>query len=443
MKRAIREHLRDFVGIAVLVVLGLVTTGVILAQQQQSFPSWVPILGQDHFELKAEFSSAQAVTPGQGQQITIGGIKVGTVSSVNLESGRAVVTMEVDNKYAALIHPDATLLLRPRTGLQDMTIEVDPGTAGQPVKEGTTLPLANSQPNVQPDQILASLDGDTQGFLRLLLQAAGKGLAHNGPKLAAGLKRFQPTARDLAKLNGALAKRHRLIARAITNFGLVSEELGRNDTQLAGFVRNSNDVMASFARQEASLRALLRELPGTLRETQGALASGNRFALQLGPASRRLIPAAQALGPALRQTRPLFRKTVGPIQHEIRPFTRVVQKPLKHLKQASKPLAKTTTGLTKSFRELNLFFNALAYNPPGTAQEGYLFWLAWLNHDTNSLFFTQDSGGPLRHGLVLESCATSIGADAVTLFNADLRTLSQLSGVPTTDEITAAGGCDN
>ena len=48
---------------------------------------------------------------------------------MSLESGRAVVTMQVDNKYAALIHPDATLLLRPRTGLQDMTIEVDPGTA--------------------------------------------------------------------------------------------------------------------------------------------------------------------------------------------------------------------------------------------------------------------------------------------------------------------------
>ena len=252
MSRAIREHLRDFVGIAVLVVLALVTTGVILAQQQSNLPSWIPILGHDRFDLKAEFSTAQAVTPGQGQQITIAGIKVGTVSGVNLESGRAVVTMAVDNKYGPLIHRDATLLLRPRTGLQDMTIEVDPGTAGQPVKEGTTLPLANSQPNVQPDQILASLDGDTRSFLQLLLQAAGKGLAGgNGPKLAAGLKRFEPTARDLAKLNGALAKRRHFISRAITNFGRVSEELGRNDTQLAGFVRNSNDVLGSFARKEA------------------------------------------------------------------------------------------------------------------------------------------------------------------------------------------------
>ena len=95
VKRAIREHLRDFVAIAVLVVLALVTTGVILAQQQPSFPSWVPILGQDHFELKAEFTTAQAVTPGtgadsdhrrdQGRQ---------RVQASNLESGRAVVTMD-------------------------------------------------------------------------------------------------------------------------------------------------------------------------------------------------------------------------------------------------------------------------------------------------------------------------------------------------------------
>ena len=67
MKRAIREHLRDFVAIAVLVVLGLVTTGVILAQQQQTcFPSWVPLPGHDHFELKAEFSQRPGGDAGTG-----------------------------------------------------------------------------------------------------------------------------------------------------------------------------------------------------------------------------------------------------------------------------------------------------------------------------------------------------------------------------------------
>jgi phospholipid/cholesterol/gamma-HCH transport system substrate-binding protein len=447
VRRAIREHLRDFVAITVLVVLALVTTGVILASQTTLLPAWIPGIGDDKFELKAEFSSAQAVTPGQGQTVTIAGINVGQVSGSELDSGRAIVTMQVDHKYAELIHPDASLLLRPRTGLQDMTIEVDPGTRGEPVEEGTTLPLASSQPNVQPDQIFASLDGDTRSFLQLLLQAAGRGLEGNGRKLAAGLKRFEPFARDLARINGALAKRRENIKRAITNFGLLSRELGHRDTRLAEFVRSSNDVLASFARQEASLRATLRELPGTLSETRRALVSGDRFARELGPGSRRLIPAAQALGPALRETRPLFRNTVGPIRNQIRPFARDVQRPLRHVKQLGKPLADTSTELTRSFRELNRFFNALAYNPPGSAQEGYLFWLSWLNHNTNALFFTKNAGGPLRHGLVLLSCATSVGAafaagSLTTPFDRDLVALTQFSGVPEAYDINdPSGGC--
>src|SRR5690242_21509332 len=55
-------------------------------------------LGSDNFELKADFTTAQAVTPGQGQQITIAGIKVGTVGGVTLDNGTAVVTMDIDNK---------------------------------------------------------------------------------------------------------------------------------------------------------------------------------------------------------------------------------------------------------------------------------------------------------------------------------------------------------
>jgi phospholipid/cholesterol/gamma-HCH transport system substrate-binding protein len=447
VRRAIREHLRDFVAIGILVVLAVVTTGVILASQTTILPSWIPLLGEERFELKAEFSSAQAVTPGQGQTVTIAGINVGQVSGSELESGRAIVTMQVDNKYASLIHPDASLLLRPRTGLQDMTIEVDPGTGGQEVQEGSTLPLASSQPNVQPDQIFASLDGDTRSFLQLLLQAAGKGLGDNGRKLAAGLKRFEPFARDLARINGALATRRENIKRAITNFGLLSRELGNRDTRLAEFVRSSNDVLGSFAHQEASLRATLRELPGALSETHRALVSGDQFARELGPGSRRLIPAARALGPALREVRPLFTNTVGPIRDQIRPFARDVQRPLRHVKQLGKPLANASTELTRSFGELNRFFNALAYNPPGSAQEGYLFWLSWLNHDTNSVFFTQDAGGPLRHGLVMLTCATAIGAWAAagtlsTPFDRDLVALTEISGVPTLEDINdPAGGC--
>ena len=55
------------------------------------------------------------------------------------------------------------------------------------------------------------------------------------------------------------------IRRSITNFKLVSEELGANDTRLAEFVDSSNAVLGAFANQEAAIRESLQELPSTLR----------------------------------------------------------------------------------------------------------------------------------------------------------------------------------
>ena len=62
MSRAIREHLRDFLAIVGLIAAGLIVTLIILGNQASALPSWVPFLGEDRFELKAEFTSAQAVT---------------------------------------------------------------------------------------------------------------------------------------------------------------------------------------------------------------------------------------------------------------------------------------------------------------------------------------------------------------------------------------------
>jgi phospholipid/cholesterol/gamma-HCH transport system substrate-binding protein len=230
MRRAIREHLRDFIAIVTLLVLGLAATVAILSQQQAVYPSWIPFLGDERFELKAEFTSAQAVTPGQGQTVNLAGVEVGDVSKVELEDETAIVTLSIQEEYADLIHEDATMLLRPRTGLQDITIEVDGGSPDSAtVVEDSTIPVSQTQPNVQPDEVLATLDGDTQAYLRLLLEGGAQGFGDHGRELSAGLRRLEPFARDVAKINRLLAQRRQNIRRSIHNFRLVAEELGRND----------------------------------------------------------------------------------------------------------------------------------------------------------------------------------------------------------------------
>jgi phospholipid/cholesterol/gamma-HCH transport system substrate-binding protein len=443
MRRALREHRRDALAIIGLLAAALFATTVILINQRAVLPSWVPLIGTDRFELKADFSSAQAVTPGQGQSVDISGIKVGEVSGVKLEDGHAVVTMQVDNKYAPLIHDNASLLLRPKTGLNDMVVEVDPGTQATPeVKEGSTVPLASTQPQVNPDEFLSSLDADTQQFLKLLLANGAEALdpaQGRDVKLSNALRRLDPFARDISEISGALATRRQNIANSIHNFQLLSTELGNRDQDVVDFVDSSNAVLASFAKEQASIRSAVRELPPTLKETKGALTSANELALQEGPALRKSLPGAKATAPALRALRALFQQTAGPIQNQIRPFTVQVQSPVRHVAQISQGLGASTPGLKTGFTDLNAGLNALAYNPPGSDNEGFLFYVPWLNHNLNADYLLQDAYGPLRRGLVLVSCSTAFVAEGTLLSEPYLRLLYQLTGAPRVNNIPGCG----
>ena len=436
MKKALRTYTRDFIAILVLAAIGLATLFVILSQQSTALPSWFPFLGEDRFELKTEFQTAQAVTPGQGQTVNLSGVEIGDVTRVDLEDGVAVVTMQVDPEFAQLIHPDASALLRPRTGLQDMTIELDAGTEQGEIPEGYTIPLANSAPNVNPDQILASLDGDTRAYLRLLLAGGAEafGTKRKSQDFAQVLRRLDPTIRDIAAINGEIAKRRANLRRVITNFKLIAEEVAKSDTNLTGFVKSQNAVFGAFAESEANLRATLQELPGALRATRGALGAGSTLSAQLKPALTDLTPQARALGPALRALRPFFRETEPTVRTQLRPFTQKVDTVITDLRRAADPLKQSSNELKGGFTELNQLVNALAYNPSGSS-ESSLFYLSWFNHNLNTSLLTQDGLGPALRGMFTYTCTTSILADNVGVRLPSIQTARELVRLPTTQEI--------
>lgn len=440
MKTAIRKHLRDFVAIVVLVLIAGFVGLYVLAHQRTTLPGWVPIFGKQVFTLKGEFSTAQAITPGQGQTVDIAGVQVGEITNVDLVEGRAVVTMQLQPKYAH-IYPNATMLLRPKTGLKDMIVELNPGTSAggrtRQVKSGYTVPVSNTLPDVNLDEILASLDADTRIYLQLLLNGAATGLAGNGGNLSQVFRRFEPTARYGAELTRLLVARHDNIQRAIHNFGVFTNALAGRDQQLSRFVASSNDVFRHFANQDANLQRTIALLPSALADTQDALTKTKTFADVAGPALQALLPGAAALGPSLEATRPFLRETTPIIENQLRPFTQVALPVVKTLRPAAANLADATPNLTTSFGVLNAFLNALAYNPPGKS-EGYLFYLAWLNHLSNSIFSAQDGLGPIRRGLVVIACNDLPGLNGiknpsqVKPATNGLRLLAQLTNAPST-----------
>ncbi len=438
LSRQARGRGKDTIAIAVLAVLGITMTLWIFTQQKAALPSWAPFVGEDFVSLTADFNNAQAVTPGQGQAVVIAGVQVGKITSVDLEDGHAVVGMDVEPKYLKLIHPDATLLLRPKTNLNDMAVEVSPGRGRGQVEAGHNFPLSQTEPSIPFEALLATFDADTRQYLQLLVAGGAQGIGGRGRQLSGAFRRLQPFSHYIANLNRAVAQRRVALARVIHDFGLLTAELGRHDAELERFVSASRASLGNFANQQRSIQESLVEAPATLSALRAALASSNRFSKVARPALLGLIPQAQALGPALKASERLFRQTTAPIRDQIRPFTRQVRPVLVHAKQGSPDLDTTVTEFGSSLGALNGFLNELAYKPKGSRQS-FLFYLPWLNHDINAGFNLADAGGPIARGLVMISCNGSYIANGIVPLKPYLQTVIQGARVPAPEEIPLAG----
>jgi phospholipid/cholesterol/gamma-HCH transport system substrate-binding protein len=453
LSRQARGHRKDTIAIFVLAFAGIVMMLGIFTQQKASLPSWLPLVGEEFEHISAEFSTAQAVTPGQGQSVDIAGIQIGKVTSVDLENGHAVVGMDIVPENMKLIHPDATFLLRPKTGLNDMIVEIDPGSGKKHIEDGAHFTLTQTEPNTNLDAFLATLDQDTRQYIQLLVAGGAQGIGGRGKQLSNALRRFQPFVHYTAKLNKAVAQRHVALANVIHNFGRLTTELGRHDAEIKRFVTSSDAALGNFANQQQSIQEALREFPAALRAGNAGLASSKRFSDVAYPALTALIPQTQALTPAFKATERLFSQTAAPIRDQIRPFTRQIRPLLTHANEGSGPLKKTVTGFGNSLGAFNTFFNELAYKPKGSRQS-FLFYLPWLNHDFNAAFNLQDAGGPVLRSLIQITCT---GADLGYGFAAQklqinkkpyLQTLLETINLPRKEQIpvtsfkTAEGHCE-
>jgi phospholipid/cholesterol/gamma-HCH transport system substrate-binding protein len=416
VRTAIRKHLGDFISLLVLFLIAIGISGYIIANQDAR--PRIPLLEAKAFKLKAEFSDAQAVTPGQGQSVRVAGVQVGKITQVELKNGIAVVTMELDPKWIKKIDlkSDATALLRPRTGLKDMFVELDPGGHGQSLKSGDTIPVQNTAPDIDPDEILSAFDTDTRAYLQLLINGAGKGLKGHGTDLNKTFKALGPTYRDLARVSNAIAARRDALKRLIHNYGELTNTLADTGPAIRRLVNSSDAVFRAFASQNTNISLAVSKLPATLQQTSATLRKVDAYGRILGPTLESLRAPFRQLNVANHAVLPFVKEAEPIVRTKIRPFIRVARPTVRNLRPAAINLATASPDIAKTFHELNRFFNMGAYNPGGrqtltgnplvdrNRDEGYLFWLAWVGQNTTSLFSTSDAQGPLRRFIAFFNC---------------------------------------
>ena len=327
-----------------------------------------------------------------------------------------VVTFAIDREFLP-VYRDATVLMRPTTGLKDMFFELDPGSksAGE-YEEEDTIPVSNTAPDVNLDEILAALDSDTQAYLRLLIVGAGKGLDGRDKDLGKLLGSIGPINRDLAKLNRTVSERKENMARLVHNFNLLTTRVGQADQDITELVVASNGALGAIADQDPSVRRTVALLPSTLRQATDTLNATAELRAVLGPAFDDLRPFARNLPELNSSTRELAESATPIIQDQIRPFVRSARKPVPDLRHAVRDLSQATPPLTDLGEGLNTVTNLAAFNPGGAEavgtagrDEGYLYWLAWLGHNGDSVFSSGDGNGWWRRIYLTLGCE-NVGA---------------------------------
>jgi len=228
MRRTIRKHGRWLSVIAFLMVMATVAGGYILTQQRLANPF------ADYYTVKAQFSATAGLNPGLGQAVNVAGVRVGTITSSQLQDGNATVTMQVKPDKLGHIFRDAHAVLVPNSPLKDMQVEMFPGTAAAGVaRDGYVIPVARTAPPIDSDELTAALDGDTRSFFQVLVNGVDHGLDGRAADLQGILKTLRPTARDLRRVTGAMAGRRRELRRLVHSMAVLTTATAAKDTQLA------------------------------------------------------------------------------------------------------------------------------------------------------------------------------------------------------------------
>ena len=353
---------RDVTAILALILAGLLVAGVILAKQRVHWP-W-----QDELILKADFRSVPAISPGNGQEVRIAGVTVGRITEAEVtDNGRARLTLSLDPGHP--VYKDTHLVLRPKTPLNDMYVEMSQGTerAGE-LEQGSLIPVDQTSNPVQVDEVLSHLDESTRAALTALLGESDVALANAATNLPKGLDAADQTLGTFRPVLKAMAHRRESIASLVTALQQIASAVGKDDERLQHLVASLATTVTTLAEHDDDVRAALKALPGATDELREATSAVTGLSAELDPALVNLRKASDDLPSALEslgdvahevedtavRARPVVEK-LRPVLADLRPFVNALQPTLNDVVPIASRLDRGTRLLVSRMADLQAF----------------------------------------------------------------------------------------
>lgn len=207
------------------------------------------------YSVAADFTTASDLVP--GDDVTISGVPVGRVASVQLIQGGARVNMRIDEQYAPL-YQDARAMINIKNLLDESYVELYRGTAssGQLPRSGV-IPASRTLTPVELSQVLDVLNPDTRQQLTSIINNLGESVAGQGQNLNTTAGTLKTTAQALDGIAHAVANQQVDLGSLITSLSKVLATLAAWHQQLNGLVADWDAVMRALAQHERQLQGLV------------------------------------------------------------------------------------------------------------------------------------------------------------------------------------------
>jgi len=276
---------------------------------------------EDGYLVRAIFDNGSFVIP--GEDVKIAGVKVGAIHDVDLtEDHKAAVVLKIDDPAFVPFYEDAFCQIRLQSLIGEQFIECKPT---RPRKEGEPMPaeLAKIEDGRGEGQHLLPVKNNTSPVpvdllqniqrlpqregLRLLINEFGAGLAGNGERLRAAVRRANPALRETDRVIKVLADQDRLLGRLIDESDRVLASWVQKRKETAGFIDHAGATAVAAAERGDDIERNFQRFPGFLRELKPTADSLSGLADQMTPALNSLDSEAEAINATVQGAGPFFK----------------------------------------------------------------------------------------------------------------------------------------
>lgn len=255
-----------FIGVVLAILV------IALGLQPERLIQWATSL-----RYQALFSEAGGLAV--GNDVTMSGIKVGSVSSIQLDNGDALVGFTIDSRYAA--GSETTAQIRTGTLLGERVLALESAGSGALGANGVIPTSRTSSPYSLTDAIgdltTNSAGTDTES-LNQSLDTLAETLDQVAPQLG-------PTFDGLSRLSLSLNNRNGSLAELLKTASDVTGIFSERSRQVNALILNANDLVAVLNERRYAITSLLANTSTVSRALTGIVADNEA---ELAPALERL-----------------------------------------------------------------------------------------------------------------------------------------------------------